>query len=425
MFCANCGQEINDADQRFCFKCGTPVGEAGAAVFIQTEPGKKKAKKMRKGIGLTSRINSLAGREGAVKLRLKDMVSDVLVHHTREEMDELFICGTSKTTPQVRDILTDWPRPWLYSRVGIAIMAAFFIMVFIWKQFGNSNVIPGLLFIGSLAMPIVVLTLLFEMNVPRNISFIDVIRVFIVGGAMSLVVTLFLFDYIPGSGSGALIPSMLTGLIEELGKVLVAAYFISRIKGKKWMLNGIVIGGAVGAGFAVFESAGYAMKLGVRFGLQRFLEVVTVPGSSIDQAIAAFNSTFYINMMDVVKIRGFLSPGGHVAWAAVTAFAVIYALDGREFSWGALLSPRFLRIFIFPVLLHGIWDTSVGRFLPDFFPSLTQYAVLIVVIWIFLLVFIDRGLNEVSDIVNAAQMNVNDNADPDNAGEKEAMNVLH
>ena len=393
MFCAKCGNEIVNEEQKFCEKCGTPIGEAGTPDPVSN------TKKIERGMdAVTSKINSLAGGEGAVDLHIKDLFSDTLRHHTQEETEELFICGTKKTTPAISEIVTDWPKPWLYSRVGLVLFISFALMVFVWKQFGNPNVLPDILFIGSLAMPITVLILFFEMNVPRNISFIQIIKVFVIGGAMSLVVTLFLFAYIPGSGTGELLPSMLTGLIEEIGKAVIVAYFMSKIKGRKWLLNGIVIGGAVGAGFAVFESAGYALRNGITNGFEEY-EYCMQNGIS-EYAISYFYNGFYSQMIDNVKWRAFLSPGGHVAWAAVSGFAIIYALDGKDFNWYVLTKPKFLKIFAIPVILHGLWDSNIPYYLPSILSASLGLIILIVLIWIVLLVFIDRGLHQITDVIS-------------------------
>lgn len=398
MFCARCGNEITNATQKFCEKCGTPVGEAGSPDPIPVIGKKTNSNKKERGIAaVTSKINSLAGGKGSVNLHIKDLFSDVLKHHSSEESEELFICGTTTTTPDVREIATEWPKPWLYSRVGLVLFGAFLLMWFIWKQFGNSNVLPDLLFIGSLAMPITVLMLFFEMNVPRNISFFEVIKVFLIGGTLSLIVTLFLATYIPGSGVGDLIPAMLTGLIEEVGKAVIVAYFIGKIKGRKWLLNGIVLGGAVGAGFAVFESAGYALNGALSNGLNSYL--YDISNGYADYAGGDYYDGFYSAMMNSVKMRGFLSPGGHVAWAAVSGFAIVYALGDKEFGWDVLVNTKFLKIFLIPVILHGLWDTSIHDHLPSILSVPIGYFILIIAIWIVLLVFIDRGLNQINEVI--------------------------
>ncbi len=397
MYCAKCGQEITDSSQKFCFKCGTPVGEAGTPDNTQIKA--KPVSKVKGMDALTSRINSLAGGQGAVALHLKDLYTDVFKHHGQEESESLFICGTSTTTPKEEDILAEWPKPWLYSRVGLVLIIAFAILVFIYKHFSNPNVLPDILFIGSLAIPMTVLVLFFEMNVPRNISFINLIKMFLLGGAASLVTTLFLFDNIDGSGTGDILPSMLTGLIEETGKVLIAAYLISKMKGKKWLLNGIVAGGAVGAGFAVFESAGYALRNGIYGGINTYEYCMT--NGYADIAVSEFFRGFYSRMMTNTVMRGFLSPGGHVAWTAVAGFALVYALEGRDFSWDVLIHGKFLKIFWIPVVLHGLWDSFIPSKLPAILNVPLGYIVLMIAIWIVLLVFIDRGLKEINEFVQS------------------------
>ena len=54
-----------------------------------------------------------------------------------------------------------------------------------------------------------------------------------------------------------------------------------------YILDGLLIGAAVGAGFAAFETAGYILRFGLNSGLEAMLEII--------------------------KLRGFLVPGGHVA----------------------------------------------------------------------------------------------------------------
>lgn len=78
------------------------------------------------------------------------------------------------------------------------------------------------------------------------------------------------------------------GLIEEVAKAVIVAVFLFKSKKSNYILDGLLIGVAVGAGFAAFETAGYILRFGMSSGLQAMLEII--------------------------KLRGFLAPGGHVAW---------------------------------------------------------------------------------------------------------------
>lgn len=91
------------------------------------------------------------------ELNWKILFTDIFKQHTREEAEEIFICGTKQTTPAPSSVLSEMPKPWLYSRV----FAVFFIAaVFLWiccSVFQNSKTLPGLIMLGSLTVPLSVM----------------------------------------------------------------------------------------------------------------------------------------------------------------------------------------------------------------------------------------------------------------------------
>ena len=88
----------------------------------------------------------------------------------------------------------------------------------------------------------------------------------------SLFFTLLLFEIAPSADTSNISGAIVVGIVEEIGKVGICAYFISKHKGKLYLLNGIVYGGAVGAGFAVFESVGYALTWGIQNGAEWLMQ---------------------------------------------------------------------------------------------------------------------------------------------------------
>src|SRR5699024_1609118 len=108
------------------------------------------------------------------------------------------------------------------------------------------------------------------MNAPQNISLYEIAVMFFVGGAASFPATLILHSIFPVydlTFSSAII----IGVVEEVGKLAIIIYFINKLN-PKYILNGLLIGAAIGAGFAAFESTGYAFAADF-FGSQSMISV--------------------------------------------------------------------------------------------------------------------------------------------------------
>ena len=193
-----------------------------------------------------------------------------------------------------------------------------------------------------------------------------VLKIFFLGGVLSLLITAILVQFFP-TGAGDLIPAMMTGLVEELGKVLATAYFIKEMKDKRYILNGLLIGGAVGAGFATFETAGYILNHG--------------------------NGTAFI--------RAILAVGGHVSWAAVTGAALMIVLkkNNNNFNWSLLWSGESLRFLILVIVLHGLWDTFI---FPNSSLEYIKLGVLCAIIFLTIIIILNRGLKEVNEAIRTA-----------------------
>ena len=351
MFCYNCGKELPDGSV-FCSYCGTKI----SAGSFNAKSGLKKSAE---GIGksATSAMNAftknITGEETGtpVEIRFRDVFSGVFKKHTQKEADELFICGTSLTTPDVKDISKEWPKPWLFFRIFIYLMIASVLLAFIVFNMGNYLAVPGLMFVSSMIGPAAVAVFFFETNSPRNISIFYVIKVFVIGGLMSLIVTLVIGNYVYQSFN--LIGAFGIGLVEELGKAIVTALFINRINAddkKYYILNGLLIGSAVGAGFAVFETAGYVFAT--------FLESMQV-----DMGWFSYSFDFeqsMVNMMVIIILRGITSIGTHAVWTAISGAALCVASNKETIAIKSFTSVPFLGAFIVPITLHALWDWEFG-----------------------------------------------------------------
>jgi RsiW-degrading membrane proteinase PrsW (M82 family) len=298
----------------------------------------------------------------------------VFKKHTSQEAEDLFIYGTRRTTPPLFAVSSDWPKPWLYSRVLLGLVITFFLLKFAVDVFANPNAIPGVIFIGSTAFPVAMAFLFMEINVFRNISFYKTALVFLIGGAGALLTTILLYAFmLPDMQELGYVEALLVGIIEETGKFLIILFFIKKMPNCNYILNGLLIGALVGSGFAAFESAGYAF------------------GCLLEDDLSAMYGNIYL--------RGFLSPGGHVAWSAMVGAAIIIGRESIQTSltMGTILSNNhFWRIVIIPILLHFLWDCPL-------MPNIIKYIVLLIAAWVITLILIHMGLQEVNTLTNRTQ----------------------
>ncbi len=279
-----------------------------------------------------------------------------------EPAEDLFAVGTPRTTPELRDVQTTWPNPRVFWRVLAGAFATYVLMRLGVTEWGNVHFVPGMIVVGAFMVPLAVVVFFFEMNAPRNVSAYQVGKMTLLGGALSLVSTMLLSGFLPGSGSGAVIPSLLTGVIEETAKLSALLLIVSRTR-YRWQFNGALFGAAVGAGFAGFESAGYAFRM-------------LATGSSLSE------------VFDLIALRAFLAPGGHVIWTAIVGSALWKARGDGPFTAGLLFHPIVLRRWCAAVVLHGIWDMQITRF------WYVQLGILSALGWYLVFAVLKQSLNE-------------------------------
>jgi RsiW-degrading membrane proteinase PrsW (M82 family) len=182
----------------------------------------------------------------------------------------------------------------------------------------------------------------------------------LLGGTLALIVSL--AEY--AIAGAAKPPPFLIGAIEETGKV-VALFLIVRDRRYHWTLNGLLLGGAVGVGFAGFETAGYALS-----------------------ALATNNAgAFFVTLIE----RAILAPGAHASWAAMNGAALWRVKGDRPFSIAMLFDIRFLRVFLFTVVLHSVWDMPAVASVPFALGELGLTTIGVVGV----LAFVQDGINQV------------------------------
>jgi len=326
---------------------------------------------------LQERIQSLASTEKLEGFSLKEMFSEVFKRRSADAVEDYILVGTSKTTPPIELVETGWPKPWLFFRLLAALVIAYVALTFLFMRTGNTNCIPGMMFLGAFAVPLATLALFFELNTPRNISIHIIGKLFLLGAVVSLAVALLgyslpIFD----------ISDMEAGVVEEVAKLVTVVAVMRNVR-YKYMLNGILFGATVGAGFAAFETAGYALNDGFLDGL--------LTGITHGQTLAVGTHMGVTAMLQVLRLRGILAPLGHVAWTALAAGAFWRVKQGKATTMAMLFDTRFLKAFMIPVVLHAIWDA------PWQLPFYGNAIITGVVTWYVVFGLVQQGLRQVQE----------------------------
>lgn len=316
---------------------------------------------------ISNHVTTAAGIEKLEGFSLRELFSEVFSNHSLDEVEEEFSAGSRRTTPEITEIDISWPKPWIFLRMLGVSLAVYFTLVEVFKQTGEGNFIPAVIIAGAFAIPISTLVFFFEVNIRRNVSLFRVLLLFLVGGLASLVIAMPLFILANSLGFHWLNASV-AGPVEETAKIL-AVFIFARAPRFHYIHNGLLFGAAVGTGFAAFETAGYA--LGALAG--------QFPGS---------------DFLDLLQVRGPLSPFGHIVWTSIGAAALWNSKGQDSLKLEHLFRWKFLRVFAISIALHMIWNS--GLFIP-FAPPYVTFFLIGLIAWIIVLGFVQAGIREVRD----------------------------
>ncbi len=264
-------------------------------------------------------------RDDPNRITAKDMFVSVFKHHLTIDGAKVFMAGTPLTTPPTERMIQEWQRPWVFTRV-LAVGLIFALIAYvdvaaIREVYSGYNASTFVLFsLGALIVPLSILIFYWEMNVPRDIPLYRVLLFFFIGGILSSTIIFFLGHYSITDGGRA----YLAPLTEEPAKIIAAAIFI-RMYNPRYIFGGMLIGAAVGAGFASFETIGY----------------------NFDGGFAT-----------LIK-RSVLAIGGHVTWCAIEGGALVAAKGNERLSLKHFLSPQFLPYVASTMLMHFTWNVDV------------------------------------------------------------------
>jgi RsiW-degrading membrane proteinase PrsW (M82 family) len=191
---------------------------------------------------------------------------------------------------------------------------------------GNPNLVPTLVLLGSFLVPVTFVVWAFGRRHSGEVTAELLFSTFVTGGVLGVLAASLLESYLLHPSPWLFLG---VGLIEEAVKLLALA-FLTRHLAHKYARDGMILGAAVGFGFAAFESAGYA-----------FTALFTEQGLSLMQVV------------QTELLRSVLSPVGHGLWTAILG-GVLFSSSGREHF---AVTWRLLWSYLGVSVLHALWDS--------------------------------------------------------------------
>ncbi|WP_433159455.1 PrsW family intramembrane metalloprotease [Kribbella sp. CA-247076] len=192
----------------------------------------------------------------------------------------------------------------------------------------NPNYVPTAILLGAAVIPVAFLAFVNGRPMPYTVPLGMVVGAAFFGGVVGTVVAGWL-EYDTVRHLDAL-PVLGIGLAEEASK-LIAPLVLLPVLRNRTRADGLLLGVACGAGFAALETMGYAF--------------VTLVGTG-----GKVSAT-----VDLLVLRGALSPACHMAWTGIAA-AALYAAAAS--GWKARRVLHFALAFVAAVVLHALWDAS-------------------------------------------------------------------
>ena len=226
--------------------------------------------------------------------------------------------------PPVRTHRHGWWWKTLLAGLGLWILTVVVTVITL-----NANLIPTLILVGSFLVPLCVVLFAAE-RLQGNMTVTGVILLFFLSGLFGVLGASLLESYLTGS----VWTLLLIGIIEETLTLLILV-----VAGRRYVPKtagqGALLGAVVGAGFAAFESAGYAFNA----------------------ALSAGQGVDLVALVQTEVLRAALSPIGHVLWTSILG-AVLFAAarGGTRYR----ITPALGVALIGVALLHAAWDGAAA-----------------------------------------------------------------
>ncbi|WP_317443463.1 PrsW family glutamic-type intramembrane protease [Streptomyces collinus] len=192
----------------------------------------------------------------------------------------------------------------------------------------SAAALPALVLLGGFLVPVVFVLWAYERH-SRDLGVSAILGCFLAGGALGVPGAAATEPYLPRLGA-------FTGvaLVEEAAKLGALAFALRRQPGIRGTRAGLVLGAAVGLGFAALEGCGHALGAAVAAG-------------GADPR----------GLLETESLRGVVAPFGQGLWTAI-AGGVLLSL--RRPNGHFRLAAPVVGACLGVSMLHALWDATHG-----------------------------------------------------------------
>lgn len=370
MICPKCGKNVSP-NTKMC-SCGHKFSLGGNSEFFE--------------------------KADSENLSTGSVFADMFKKHTMKDLHEVFNAGLVKESKNPKDMLRNWQKPWVFVFAFIIMVAVSLGCVLAGKHINTHMYVFAAMF-GVNIIPVTICMLMYELNIPKNISFYEVLLIILISGVFSVLLITIPSVFIKNPHAG------FAAFTEEPAKLALILFFMRKAD-KKYILNGLLVGVAVGVGFTFFEATCYALKI--------YGDSSTAYTSA--QALDAFTKTAKSQL--IFRNAGeFFS--GHLLYSGLVGAAIAAIKRDKPMSFGALFHPYTLFWLCIAMIAHYTWNSAGVLYKLATGNSMSttafvfQFIIYSVIGLILIFFHAKKGIKQITDTVYANRIKVNHRATPD------------
>ena len=290
------------------------------------------------------------------KFKWSNMFSGFNSVKTKEEKERQFMSGLPGNVPYESDMIQEWTPPFLFYKFfiySLVMLVLIFVCGYMYG-FGKALLVSA----APYMIPVTILIFIWELNIPRNISVMDLLYIAVFSGITSYFVIFFVQDV---TGFGYTDTSVFAvPLLTVVAKTLLVCIFL-RKKSRGYGLNGLAVGAAVGAGYAILTLAD-------------------------DMYYLAEYAGEITGIMGLIVVRFVMVLGGDIIWTAAIGAALALAKGKETLKIRHLGNSLFLICLIGTYLMEALWNYDIT----DLF---SRFADSSVAVGIYTFLYIYQGKN--------------------------------